>query len=139
MSTGTNKERLEQNNKLLEELKTEIDNLPDASSEILTKDENGVCVIENKINSAVVYGNSQQDENIEVVNNQLTLKQSGKNLFDIGIAPTWIGGGTSYSIKRNKITVSGRWFVGILIKVKRNTNYYISAVRNIITQVGRNR
>lgn len=32
MSTGTNKERIEQNNELLNQIKTTIDNLPSAGS-----------------------------------------------------------------------------------------------------------
>lgn len=56
-----------------------------------------------------------------------------KNLFDINTIPTWLGADTNYSINNNVLNVSGRWYIGVLVNVKSNTNYYFSATKNIVT------
>lgn len=56
-----------------------------------------------------------------------------KNMFNINNNPSWIGANTTYSVSNNELTVSGNYFVGFLINVKQNTDYFISAIRIITT------
>lgn len=72
--------------------------------------------------------------------NYITLKgdtsqdtTTGKNLFNINDTPSWIGSATSYSVANDILTVTGSWFIGYLIDVEKNTDYYIRADRNVIT------
>lgn len=56
----------------------------------------------------------------------------GKNIFNINSTPFMIGSGTKYSINNNTINISGAWFITYKINVQKNTDYYISAIRDII-------
>lgn len=56
----------------------------------------------------------------------------GKNIFNINSIPFRVGGGTKYSINNNTINISGDWFITYKINVQKNTDYYISAIRDII-------
>lgn len=51
---------------------------------------------------------------------------SSKNKFNINTTYDKIGSSTTYLIDGSKITVTGKWFIGCLINVKPNTNYYCS-------------
>ena len=60
---------------------------------------------------------------------------SSKNKFNISTTYDKIGSSTTYSIDGSKLTVTGKWFIGCLIKVKPNTDYYCSF--NRLSSVGR--
>lgn len=55
------------------------------------------------------------------------------NLFDITSIPELVGGSTSYSVNNNTLKVAGPWFVGYLLDVDKNTDYYFSNIKTIIT------
>ena len=49
-----------------------------------------------------------------------------KNLFNINSTPTWISGNDmTWSVSNNELTVSGKYYIGFLVDVKANTNYYM--------------
>lgn len=56
----------------------------------------------------------------------------GKNIFNINSIPFRVGSGTKYSINNNTINISGDWFIAYKINVQKNTDYYISAIRERI-------
>ena len=57
-----------------------------------------------------------------------------KNLFNINSTPTWISGNDmTWSVSNNELTVSGKYYIGFLVDVKANTNYYMSSIRTITT------
>ena len=70
MSTGTNRERLEQNNTLLEDIKTQIQNLPEAGSSGGIKQFSTIEEMNNSIGNkegdmAVVYRNEVQNATVD--------------------------------------------------------------------------
>ena len=56
----------------------------------------------------------------------------GKNAYNINVNYDWVGANTNYTITGNTINVNGKYFVAGLHSVKSNTNYTISAIRQII-------
>ena len=63
----------------------------------------------------------------------LPLNLPVENLFDINATPYQVGGNTTYSVNGNILNVKGEWFIAYAINVKENTNYYISADREVIS------
>ena len=57
---------------------------------------------------------------------------TGKNAYNINVNYDWVGANTNYTITGNTINVNGKYFVAGLHSVKSNTNYTISAIRQII-------
>ena len=55
----------------------------------------------------------------------------GKNAYNINVNYDWVGANTNYTITGNTINVNGKYFVAGLHSVKSNTNYTISAIRQI--------
>lgn len=58
---------------------------------------------------------------------------TGKNLFNINATPSRVGGSTTYSVSGNELHITGQWFIAYQFNVSQNTNYFISATRNIIS------
>lgn len=73
--------------------------------------------------SPIPINNVSGDNQVNVV---------GKNHYNINVNYDWIGSNTNYTITGNTINVNGKYFVASLQNVKQNTNYTISATRQII-------
>lgn len=83
-----------------------------------------------------IDGGSISDVKIKGNTSQQTY--SGKNLINIYGTPSWVGGGTTYSITNGVLKVTGNWFVGFLINVDANTDYTITAgIENIVGTSGK--
>lgn len=61
------------------------------------------------------------------------LDLGGTQLFNINATPSKVGGSTTYSLNNGILNVSGNWFIAYQVNVKENTDYYISADREIIS------
>lgn len=91
--------------------------------------------------SEVLFGSNFVLENtvkrkfkkFEITGDTGQAQYTGKNKFNINGEFSWIGANTSYSVNGNTLNVSGYWYVGMLVTVKANTDYYLNTVRNIIT------
>lgn len=77
--------------------------------------------------------NTDYPQPINTVTGNQSMKIYGKNLFNVNGNYTWVGNNTASSVNNNVLKVTGDWFVGMIIEVKKNTDYYVSADRNIIT------
>ena len=75
-----------------------------------------------------VPGGYEEVEDINFKNLTVDTIKS-KNEFNINTTYDKIGSSTTYSIVGSKITVTGKWFIGCLINVEPNTDYYLSFSR----------
>lgn len=81
-----------------------------------------------------IPGGYEEVEDINFKNLTVNTIES-KNKFNINTTYDKIGSSTTYLIDGSKLTIIGKWFIGCLIKVKPNTDYYCSF--NRLSSVGR--